>query len=70
MSNTTRSTTTSTGGCGCGIGSILAAVLSAALNHSFWWGLLHFILGWFYIMYALIWRSKEIVPALRQMFGV
>ena len=53
----------------CGMfGSIFAAVLSAALNHSFWWGVLHFILGWIYILYALLCRSKEIIPALKAMF--
>lgn len=48
--------------------STVAAVLSAALNHSFWWGLLHFFLGGIYVLYALLCRSKEIVPALKAMF--
>jgi hypothetical protein len=52
-----------------GAGSILAAILSAALNHSLWWGILHFFLGWFYIIYAVIFRTKEIWPALSKMFG-
>lgn len=51
------------------LGAICAAVLSAALNHSFWWGLFHFFCGWLYILYALLCRSKEIVPALQAMFG-
>jgi ABC-type multidrug transport system permease subunit len=51
------------------VGSISAAVLSAALNHSFWWGLFHFFCGWLYILYALLCRSKEILPALSAMFG-
>jgi len=57
------------GGC-FGLGSVVAAVLSAALNHSFCWGFLHFVLGWIYVLYALIVRSREILPALRQMLGV
>ena len=62
------------GGCGCGggigIGSFVAVIMSAALNHSFWWGALHFCLGWVYVLYALILRSPEIIPALRRMFNV
>lgn len=52
-----------------GAGSILAAILSAALNHSFWWGVLHFFFGWLYVVYAVIFRTKEIWPALSKMFG-
>lgn len=68
MSNDNSS---SNSGCGCsfGIGSVVAVVLSAALNHSFWWGVLHFFLGWIYVIYALLCRSAEILPALKQMFG-
>lgn len=61
-------------GCGClslfGSGSVAAAVLSAALNHSFWWSALHFALGWAYVLYALLARTKELGPALRAMFGL
>ena len=59
-------------GCGCsfGFGSIISVVLSAALNHSFWWGFFHFFCGWFYILYAVLCRSKELIPALKAMFGV
>lgn len=51
------------------LGGLFAAVLSAALNHSFWWGVLHFFFGWFYVLYALIARSHEIFPAIKQMFS-
>lgn len=62
--------TVSAGGCGCfGLGSAVATVLSCALNHSFWWAVLHFCFGWMYVLYAAIARSREIVPALRAMFG-
>lgn len=69
MTDNSLSNHTRNGGC-FGLGSILAIVLSAALNHSFWWGLLHFFLGWFYVLYVLLVRSREIVPALKAMFGV
>lgn len=36
------------------IGMILAAVISWSLNHSFWWMLLHAVLGWFYVLYWAI----------------
>ncbi len=57
-------------GCGgtIGLGSVIAVILSAALNHSFWWGLLHFFLGWIYVIYAVLVRTKEILPALQNMF--
>ena len=50
------------------LGTILAAVLSWALNHSVGWAILHFVFGWLYIVYAVITRTKEIVPALKNMF--
>lgn len=54
---------------GCiGFGSVVAVILSSALNHSFWWGLLHLLLGWFYVLYAVLFRTKQIVPALKAMF--
>jgi hypothetical protein len=56
-------------GCSVGLGSVLAVVLSVALNHSFWWAVLHFLFGWLYVIYALLVRSAEILPALRRMFG-
>ena len=58
----------SSSGCGIGLGSIVAVVISVAFNHSFWWGLLHFILGWIYVLYAVLFRTKEIIPALKAMF--
>lgn len=48
--------------------NILAAVLSVALNHSTGWGIFHFLCGWFYLLYALLARPLEILPALHKMF--
>lgn len=33
------------------IGSVVAAILSSAINHSFWWGFFHFLCGWLYVIY-------------------
>jgi hypothetical protein len=52
------------------IGSVLAVVMSSALNHSFWWGLLHFCLGWIYVIWALLVHSAALLPALKLMFGI
>ena len=52
----------------CAFGSVAAAIISAALNHSFWWGVLHFFLGWIYILYVAFYRTKEVLPALKDMF--
>lgn len=58
-------------GAGIGLmGSILAVVMSASLNHSFWWGVLHFCLGWIYVIWALLVHSVELIPALKLMFGL
>lgn len=34
-------------------GCWLAVVLSYAINKSIWWCLLHFIMGWLYVVYWL-----------------
>jgi len=51
-----------------GIGSIVAVILSYAMNHSVLWAILHFMLSWMYVIYAALVRSKEIIPALQNMF--
>lgn len=51
-------------------GSLIATVISASLNHSFWWGLFHFFCGWLYVFYVLLCRSNEIAPALKLFFGL
>ena len=60
-------TRTVSGGSGC-LTTIAAAVVSYALNHSFWWAVLHFFCGPFYLLYVVFARTKEIVPALRGFF--
>lgn len=52
------------------MGCVIGAIISSALNHSFWWGLFHFFCGWFYVLYAAIVRSEEVVPALKLMFNI
>ena len=52
-----------------GLGSIIAMVLSAVLNHSFLWAIFHLLCGWFYVLYVLIERSHEVVPAFKHMFS-
>ena len=37
-----------------GFGSLVALVLSWVTNHSFWWALLHFVFGWFYVAYWVL----------------
>lgn len=39
---------------GIGIGAIIACIVSWSMWHSFWWMLLHGILGWIYIIYWAI----------------
>ncbi len=60
---------TSSVGCGC-LWSIPACIISYALNRSFWWALLHFFCGGFYIIYVVFARGREIGPALKWMFGL
>ena len=64
MSNNTT-TTTSSAGC---LGFVISFIISYAMNGGFWWAVLHGFFSWFYIIYAVVWRTKEIVPALVKMF--
>jgi hypothetical protein len=52
-----------------GVGSVISCIISYALNGSFWWAVLHFFFGWLYVLYAVFFRTKEILPALQKMFG-
>ncbi len=40
------------------LGSWVALVLSFVVNKSIWWGLLHMLLGWIYVIYWVIKYSK------------
>ncbi|MDR0846204.1 MAG: hypothetical protein LBN08_01685 [Lactobacillales bacterium] len=39
---------------GVGFGNIIAIVLSWMRNHSISWAVLHFLLGWWYIVYRAV----------------
>jgi hypothetical protein len=42
---------------GVGFGSGLAMVISYDANHSILWAIIHGILGWLYVVYAVLTRS-------------
>lgn len=41
-------------GPGIGLGTIIAVVVSWSRNKSILWAIIHGILGWFYVIYALL----------------
>ena len=43
---------------GVGLGTIIAVVISWSRNKSILWAILHGILGWFYVIYAVIVGKK------------
>jgi uncharacterized membrane protein len=43
---------------GVGLGTIIAVVISWTRNKSILWAIIHGILGWLYVIYALIVREK------------
>jgi hypothetical protein len=51
-------------------GWILAVIISWALNHSTGWAIFHFFCGWLYVLYAVIARGSEIIPAVKLLFGI
>lgn len=53
---------------GFGFGFLFAGFVSYVMN-GFLWSVLHAFFGWFYIIYLVIFRSSEIVPAFRAFFG-
>lgn len=44
---------------GVGLGTIVAVVISWSRNKSILWAIIHGILGWFYVIYALIVGKKS-----------
>jgi len=45
-------------GPGIGLGTIIAVVISWSRNKSVLWAIIHGILGWLYVIYALIVKAK------------
>ncbi|MBA2249905.1 MAG: hypothetical protein H0W12_06895 [Chitinophagaceae bacterium] len=45
-------------GPGVGLGTIIAVVISWSRNKSILWAIIHGILGWLYVIYALIVKPK------------
>ena len=45
-------------GPGVGLGTIIAVVVSWSRNKSILWAIIHGILGWFYVIYALLVPKK------------
>lgn len=43
-----------------GLGAILAALLSATLNKSVAWAIVHGLMGWVYLLYAVFFRAAEV----------
>ena len=43
---------------GVGLGTIIAVVISWSRNKSVLWAIIHGILGWLYVIYALIFSKK------------
>ena len=39
------------------IGMLIAVGISYAMNNTFWWCVLHFILGWVYVAYWFVSQS-------------
>ncbi|MDP4129262.1 MAG: hypothetical protein Q8918_00740 [Bacteroidota bacterium] len=45
-------------GPGVGLGTIIAVVISWSRNKSILWAIIHGILGWLYVIYALLFSKK------------
>jgi hypothetical protein len=43
---------------GIGLGTIIAVVISWSRNKSILWAIIHGILGWLYVIYALLVKAK------------
>lgn len=46
-------------GPGVGLGTIIAVVVSWSRNHSILWAIVHGILGWLYVIYAILVKPKR-----------
>jgi hypothetical protein len=47
-------------GPGIGLGTIIAVVVSWSRNKSILWAIIHGLLGWFYVIYALLVPKKPV----------
>lgn len=48
-------------------GGFFSAVISVLINQDFWWGLLHYFFGWFYVLYAFTYRHESTVAGIRRL---
>ncbi len=46
-------------GPGIGLGTIIAVVVSWSRNKSILWAIIHGILGWLYVIYAILVKNKD-----------
>ncbi len=46
-------------GPGIGLGTIIAVVISWSRNKSILWAIIHGLLGWLYVIYALLFLKKK-----------
>lgn len=44
---------------GVGLGTIIAVVISWSRNHSILWAIIHGILGWLYVIYAILVKADK-----------
>ena len=44
---------------GIGLGTVIAVVISWSRNKSILWAIIHGILGWFYVIYAILVKNKD-----------
>lgn len=49
------------------MGGFFGATMSVLINQSFWWGVLHFFFGWYYVLYAFTVRHESAVAGIRRL---
>lgn len=47
----------------------IAGFISYILN-GFWWSVVHAFCGWIYLIYVIIFRHSELIPAFKTYFGI
>jgi hypothetical protein len=55
---------------GVGFGSAVAIAISYTANHSILWAIIHGILGWLYVIYFALFRSRSARNRLRHRCGL